>query len=96
MSERKSILYEHEVGVNFHEKLIAELLNLKGVVVLSGYRTDLYDSTGWVRVEKDMVSTLASRARGAKIAGVGSAKKHAHRVECLWLNERCVELLQNI
>ena len=62
--------YRHEMSDQDHERLAAVLHDLKGGVVLSGYRCDLYDRiyAGWRRVEKE------SHADGAR-----------DRVECLWL-----------
>jgi DNA adenine methylase len=62
--------YKHELGKNGHEKLSEILHNLKGMVVLSGYRSDLYDDlyADWLCKEK-------------KISCEGGS-----RLECLWLS----------
>lgn len=66
--------YRHEMTAADHEALAETLHTLKGAVVLSGYRHDLYDHLyrGWTRVER------AAHADGAR-----------RRVECLWLSPRC-------
>lgn len=63
--------YRHEMNEEQHEALIEFLGTLKGAVVLSGYRCDLYDSrlTKWQRIDRD------AHADGAR-----------DRVESLWLN----------
>lgn len=71
-------IYEHEMSVADHERLIGALAGLRGAVVLSGYRSDLYDAAlvGWRRVDR------ATHADGAR-----------DRVECLWLNPRAANLM---
>jgi DNA adenine methylase len=63
--------YRHELTGDDHRTLLDALLSLKGMVVLSGYPTDEYDSllTGWMRVERE---ALADGAR--------------KRLEILWIN----------
>jgi DNA adenine methylase len=63
--------YRHEMTDAEHGELLAFLGTLKGMVILSGYPSPLYDAAlaGWRRVEK------AAMADGA-----------LHRTECLWLN----------
>lgn len=70
--------YVHEMTVQDHEKLLATLCEMRGLVVLSGYHNALYDTAlaGWERSEK------ASRADGARA-----------RIEVLWINPRAAEAL---
>lgn len=64
-------LYNHELTEEDHRVLLASLSALKGMVVLSGYPSDLYDTAlpGWRRIDR------AALADGA-----------SPRTECLWLN----------
>lgn len=64
-------VYNHELNDTQHRELLAFLTTLKGIVVLSGYAHDIYDSAliGWQRVERD---ALADGAR--------------KRTEVLWIN----------
>lgn len=64
--------YRHELSDSDHEELLVFLGTLRGQVVLSGYRSDLYDRLlgGWRRVEK--------AARGESAVA---------RLEVLWLKE---------
>ncbi len=66
--------YRHEMTDADHETLAATLHGLKGAVVLSGYRCELYDRlyAGWQRIER---AALADGARA--------------RVEVLWLSPSC-------
>lgn len=70
--------YAHELTDVDHSDLLAALTRLEGMVVLSGYATDLYDDTltGWRRVEKP---TVADRA--------------LPRTEVLWINPACADAL---
>lgn len=63
--------YRHEMSDTEHETLFHTLDSLKGMVVLSGYRCDLYDHLyrDWLRVD---INALADGARP--------------RVESMWLN----------
>lgn len=66
--------YRHEMDNDAHLTLLDTVNKLEGMVVLSGYNTDMYNDilTGWQKQEKQ------SSAAGRK----GSVK----RLECLWLS----------
>lgn len=66
--------YAHEMSAPDHVELLQFLQNLSGMVVLSGYHSDLYDDalTGWQRFERQAL------ADGAQ-----------PRLEVLWLNPHC-------
>lgn len=70
---RKS--YKHEMTDQQHATLADGLRKLEGMVVLSGYPSDLYNELygDWQRVDR------VAHADGARA-----------RVECLWLNEHAV------
>lgn len=59
------------------------LLTLRGFVVLSGYRSELYD---------DLLGDWARRDFRAR-AGTNSLQAEGHRTECLWLSPGTVEAL---
>jgi DNA adenine methylase len=63
--------YKHEMHSADHEQLALELKKIKGMVIVSGYRSGLYDAlfAGWQRIDR------AAMADGA-----------AARVESLWLS----------
>lgn len=63
--------YRHEMTDEQHIELLGAVRGLAGLVVLSGYRCDLYDEllSGWQRIDR------ASHADGAR-----------DRVESLWLS----------
>ena len=65
------IVYNHELSDQDHSKLLDFLQGLRGMVVLSGYRSPTYDAAlkGWRCVEK------AARADGGRA-----------RTEVLWIN----------
>lgn len=70
------VVYKHEMSDKDHAEMAAVLHDLTGMVVLSGYRSKLYDElfAGWQRVER---STHADGARD--------------RVECLWISPSAVQ-----
>ena len=51
---RTTKMYKHDLVTADHEKLLAALKTLKGMVVVSGYPSELYDSAlaGWRRMER--------------------------------------------
>lgn len=63
--------YKHEMTTEQHASLLSDIRELRGMVVLSGYPSKLYDDAlaGWRRIER------ASLADGARA-----------RTEVLWLN----------
>lgn len=70
----RSPAYRHEMDDQQHQQLAAGLAGLRGAVVVSGYRCDLYDEMfkGWQRID------AAAHADGAR-----------DRVESLWLSPNC-------
>lgn len=66
--------YRHEMTDADHEQLALALHALRGAVVLSGYRSALYDDlySNWRRIERH------AHADGAR-----------SRIECLWLSPSC-------
>ncbi|EJZ7018017.1 DNA adenine methylase [Salmonella enterica] len=66
--------YNHEMTVEGHEQLLAVARTMQGMVMISGYDTDVYNDmlTGWKKTEK---ASRISAGRGTKI-----------RTECLWIN----------
>lgn len=66
-----TVRYIHEMTDADHVELADALKQLKGMVVLSGYRSELYDElySGWRMVEK------SNKAQNGK-----------RRVECLWMS----------
>lgn len=67
-------IYRHEMGNQDHEELLNTLQRLEGMVMLSGYRCEMYDDmlSSWKRID---TSARISAGRGTAL-----------RTECLWLN----------
>lgn len=73
--------YRHEMTDDDHVELLRALLELEGMVVLSGYPSDLYN---------DHLSGWDSRSTDARIsAGRGTAM----RQEVVWINPACSDAL---
>lgn len=67
--------YEHEMTEKDHSDLVSELLALKGMCILSGYRSEVYsplEDSGWKRIE---IETVAA-----------TSKNRTARTECLWIS----------
>jgi DNA adenine methylase len=72
LAVRNRKYYRHEMSDDDHQALAETLRAVEGMVVISGYACDLYDTElypDWIRLERP------ARADGGKAA-----------VECLWLN----------
>ena len=67
-------IYRHEVDDQGHQELLATLLDLEGMVMLSGYPSEMYDDVlqGWKRID---TKSRISSGRGTDV-----------RTECLWMN----------
>lgn len=73
--------YRHELSDDDHDDLLEALVQLEGMVVLSGYETEAYTAAleGW---QVHRTSARISAGRGTAL-----------RTECVWLNPACVERL---
>lgn len=82
MSNARGRCYRHEMDDDDHADLLQTMLRLDGMVVVSGYETDLYNDTlrGW--------QTQRTRARISAFRGT------AIRTEVLWINPACADALE--
>ncbi|PVZ19967.1 MULTISPECIES: DNA adenine methylase [unclassified Pseudomonas] len=69
--------YRHEMDDGQHAELLNALLELDGMVVLSGYPCELYDQA------------LAGWTRHSTSARISAGRGTTTRTECLWLNPAC-------
>lgn len=74
MQSGKAGYYRHEMDGEQHAELLDCLLDLKGMVIVSGYGTELYNDRlrGWTRHE--------TRSR------ISAGRGGATRIECLWIS----------
>lgn len=77
----KARYYRHEMTDEQHAELLGVVRELQGMVILSGYRTSLYDEAlhGWARHQ---TTSRISAGRGT-----------ATRTECVWINPACAAAL---
>lgn len=72
--------YAYEMDDTAHQELLELITHLKGMVILSGYRSPLYDEmlTDWQRIDMSTVNWSEN----------ANNKQHPRtkRVECLWLS----------
>lgn len=75
--------YTHEMNNADHGELLDEVRQMRGMVVLCGYPSALYDDAllDWT---KTTTTARISAARGTTV-----------RTECLWLNPACVDALNH-
>ncbi|MDI3415661.1 DNA adenine methylase [Pantoea sp. V106_11] len=71
--------YNHEMTPNGHEQLLAVARTLKGMVMISGYDSEIYNDMlgGW---RKETKESRISAGRGTKV-----------KTECLWLSPNIKE-----
>ena len=97
-STRKSLnVYSHEPDNSHHERLVNVLLSVKGAVVLSGYDTPLYSpllDAGWTKIEFAATSSTACKTRLTKKSRLPNNMKDVMRVEVVWRNRRCLEMIE--
>ncbi len=80
---QKGRYYRHELDDQQHAELLATLKTLQGMVVLSGYPSELYSRAleGWTI---NQTSARISAGRGGDT-----------RTECLWINPACMDALHS-
>ncbi len=86
--------YSCEMTLDDHRELVDLLLGVKGMVVLSGYRHEVYrplEDAGWRRLDFPTACMATGRTGLTGVRGKGSALALAPRVESVWLNPRAVE-----
>lgn len=76
--------YRHEMDDAEHRKLLSVLLELEGMVVLSGYPSELYS---------ELLPDWSCYSTSARIS---AARGTANRTECIWLNPACVDRVSQI
>lgn len=79
---QKGRYYRHELDDDQHAELLATLNQLQGMVVLSGYPSDLYTE----RLEGWTMNTTTAR--------ISAGRGGDTRTECLWINPACMAALQ--
>lgn len=80
---QKGRYYRHELDDGQHAELLDMLNTLQGMVVLSGYPSDLYAE----RLEGWTMNTTSAR--------ISAGRGGDTRTECLWLNPACMNALHS-
>jgi len=86
--------YKHEMTDEDHRRLVEMLLTVKGKVILSGYRNEIYkplEGAGWVRHDYKTACYAAARTRATGILGKGSALRMQPRIESVWVSPNAAE-----
>ncbi|MDZ4797609.1 MAG: DNA adenine methylase [Bryobacteraceae bacterium] len=83
-------VYRCEMTLHEHELLLSMITGLSGMVVLSGYPSELYDVAlkGWMRATKSVACYASGHPRHA-----GMPIK-PRRTECLWINPAAQDRLR--
>lgn len=95
-TRRMTKIYDHEMTMEDHERLLDLLLTLRGMAIVSGYDHPLYrrlDAAGWYRTERDVSCSAAGRTRYTGILGdQATYRTDQRRVECLWVSPGAVAM----
>lgn len=89
LDTRRSGGYKHEMTNDDHRRLVDMIRDFKGMVMLSGYRHEIYDDglPGWKRFEFNVSCYAAGRTRLTGLLGDGATDDDTHRrTECIWVN----------
>lgn len=93
---RKGGTYKHEMSLEDHADLVQQILRVRGMVILSGYRHAVYEPlerAGWGRRDYETACYVSGRTRKTNILGAGAAKAKQPRVESVWISPRVQERL---
>ena len=88
--------YRCEMSTEDHTELVGMLLELKGMVILSGYESAVYKpliKSGWKRKRYTMTCSAAGRTRTSGLQGKGNVSAKQKRTECLYLSPRLLSAL---
>jgi len=88
-TRREVSTYSQEMSQDDHRDLVGLLLQVEGMVILSGYRHEVYtplEDAGWKRLDFPTACHSAGRTRATGILGRGAALRMAPRIESVWLN----------
>lgn len=85
--------YRHEMSDEDHERLLDAILQVEGMVLLSGYPDPIYTEalSGWHYQEWETVCHAAGKTRATGLLGKGAILKAQGRTEAIWWNEACEE-----
>ena len=84
-SRRSKAGYDHEMTDDDHKELIERIKAMKGKVMLSGYKSEIYEQLGWYCEDFETYCWVAGRTRNSKLRGEGGLQQHK-QIECLWRN----------
>ncbi len=77
-------VYKYEMSDDDHRDLVNILLNVKGKVMLNGYKNTIYnklENDGWQRIDFDVACNTIKKD---KILGIGM--ENNRRIESIWIN----------
>ena len=93
-TSRKNGKYAHELDEEDHVNLVDTLLGLKGMAILSGYPSPVYEpltAAGWQCHSFETACHAAGKTRNSNLRGKGSALFYQPRTECLWISLRAIK-----
>jgi len=88
-------MYAHNLLASDHADLVSILLNIKGMIILSGYETDIYKpllDAGWVIKKFDTTCRIAGRTSSSSLQGIGNVLEKQKRTECVYVSPNAQKL----
>jgi len=94
MSTRRSRRYKHELTDADHKEMVEIMLEYPGMIMLSGYDSELYAplrEAGWDKQRYETVCHITGKTRGNI-----KSREERKREECVWRNPRCMEAIRSV
>lgn len=94
---RRSGRFRHELSLEDHQELVQRILQLRGMVILSGYRHAVHqplEEAGW-DVRHFQATICASRITRTNTLPDGRKQQRTLRIETVWLNPQAVGRLSS-
>lgn len=88
-STRNQKRYSHDLSDEDHKRLVESLLKVRGKVLLSGYRNEIYlplEEAGWSCLSWSTSNFAVARTKATGVVGKSSAKKLYSKEETIWFN----------
>lgn len=93
MSTRRGGRYACELTDQDHQELVDILLRYDGAVILSGYRSALYEplaAAGWRRLDIEVTCSAVGRTRATGLLGLRAMRPEHRRTESIWCNPETI------
>jgi DNA adenine methylase len=95
-TRRKQRCYHHEMSQKDHERLLSCILQVQGMIMLSGYAHPLYHEALQTWECHRLTQRCSSAVRALAVLEETAAADHLMRTECIWRNPACVRASRSL